>query len=356
MWRQNRLTERLAIETPIILGPFGGRMSSEELVAIVSEAGGLGIFGANGFSAEEIAGIASRIKGRTSKPFGFNLWVPTLDQPLYSAPGFERARARLAPYFQELGLALPEPPKQFAPIFEEQIEAVLEAEPALVTFVYGVPSPEILAKFRHRGIAIAGTATTADEACHLAEAGVDMVVATGLEAGGHRVSFLKSAKSSLTGLVALIPQVADRIKLPIIAAGGIADGRGVAASRMLGADAVQIGTAFLACEESSVSPEYRAKLFSEEARHTQLTRAFTGRLARAIPNRLSEDLANDTADIAPYPVQSWLTGQMRVAERARGGTDLISIWSGQAAPLMRHTKALDCFNALVEGTSALLGS
>jgi nitronate monooxygenase len=355
MWRQNRLTDLLNIDTPIILGPFGSRMSSEDLVAIISEAGGLGIFGANGFSAEEIGQIAGRLKGKTAKPFGFNLWVPTADQPLYTAPGFERARARLAPYFEELGLELPERPSQFAPIFEEQIEAVLEAEPALFTFVFGVPSPEILAKFRRRGIATAGTATTVDEAQILAEAGVDIVVATGFEAGGHRVSFLKPAEESLIGSIALIPQVVDRVKLPIIAAGGIGDGRGIAASMILGAEAVQIGTAFLACEESSVSAEYRTKLFSDEARQTQLTRAFTGRLARAIPNRLLAEMANAAGDIAPYPVQSWLTGQMRAAERARGGTDLLSVWSGQAAPLMRQRSALACFNDLVDGASALLG-
>jgi nitronate monooxygenase len=123
---------------------------------------------------------------------------------------------------------------------------------------------------------------------------------------------------------------------------------------MLGADAVQIGPAFLACQESSISAEYRTRLFSNDAEHTQLTRAFTGRLARAIPNRLLNDLANAADDIAPYPVQSWLTGQMRGAERARGGTDLLSIWCGQAVPLMRHRNALSCFTDLVEGTSALL--
>lgn len=354
MWRQNELTARLAIDTPIILGPFGSRMSSEDLVAIVSNAGGLGIFGANAFSPDEITAIAARIRAKTAKPFGLNLWVPTADQPLYEAPGFERARARLAPYFAELGLSLPERPAKFAPIFEEQIESVLAAEPALVSFVFGAPPPDCLEKFRRRSIVTLGTATSADEADCLKAAGVDMVVATGLEAGGHRVSFLRPAEQSLIGLVALLPQVADRIKLPIIAAGGIADGRGVAAAFMLGAKAVQIGTAFLACEESSVGPDYRARLFSPDAAHTELTRAFSGRLARAIPNRLMRDLAAVADDIAPYPVQSWLTSQLRAAERARGGTDLLSIWSGQAAPLLRHRHGLTLFQSLVESAAALL--
>ena len=182
MWRDTAITRTLGIYAPIILGPFGANLSSEHLVALVSESGGLGIFGANALSPAAILDVAKRIRERTSKPFGLNLWVPMPDQPLSEPVGYLRSLDRLQPYFDALGLERPMPPARFSEDYEEQVEAVLEARPAVFSFVYGAPTKDILAQCRHRGIVTAGTATTVAEAEFLHAAGVDTIVVTGFEA------------------------------------------------------------------------------------------------------------------------------------------------------------------------------
>ena len=177
-----------------------------------------------------------------------------------------------------------------------------------------------------------------------------MIVASGFEAGGHRISFLREPEECLTGTMALIPQVVDTVKVPVIAAGGIADGRGVAAALKLGAAAAQIGTAFLACEESNASPLHRAKLFSEDALRTSLTRAFTGRLARSIHNEFIDALKGKEQLLAPYPVQAWLTAQLKAAALAANRADRMSLWSGQGAGLLKHRRATDLLRSLVAET------
>ena len=181
-----------------------------------------------------------------------------------------------------------------------------------------------------------------------------MVVASGFEAGGHRVSFLREPEECLTGTMALIPQVVDAVKVPVIAAGGIADGRGIAAALKLGASAAQIGTAFLACEESNASPLHRAKLFSADAQRTSLTRAFTGRLARSVHNNFIDALAGSEKTLPPYPVQAWLTAQLKAAALAANRADVISLWSGQGAPQLRHRRAAELLHSLVEETDAAM--
>jgi len=352
MWNDTEAARRLGIKHPIILGPFGGA-SSEKLVALVSELGGLGSYGANPLSGLHIKELAARLRRATQKPFAINLWVPTPDQPYREAPNFEAARDRLAPYFAELNLPLPPRPEHFGEYYGEQVEAMLEARPAVFSFVYGVPAPEILTECRRLEIVTLGTATTAEEAELLEKAGVDMVVATGSEAGGHRVSFLDRPEKVLTGLFGLVPQVVDRVKIPVIAAGGIADGRGVAAALTLGASGVQVGTAFLACDESAISSEYRHALFSAKAWDTCLTRAFTGRLARAVRNRFVEEM-EEVGALAPYPVQSWLTSTIRSEARRQGRADLQNLWAGQATALLHHRSAAALFEALVSETASLM--
>jgi len=353
-WSDTDVTRRLGISYPIFQGPFGG-MSSEKLVLAVCEAGGLGCFGANLLSGVQIRELCDRLRRATSKPFAINLWIPMADQPLYDAPGFEQARARLKPYYDDLNLPVPERPERFAEIFEEQFEAVLEARPAVLSFVFGAPSPEALAECRKRGILTIGTATSPDEADYLEKAGVDMIVATGSEAGGHRASFLTEPEKVLSGLFALLPQVVDRVKVPVIAAGGIADGRGVAAALALGASAVQVGTAFLACDESAADETYRDILFSPRARETSLTRVFSGRLARTVRTRMLDELEREPVEIAPYPIQNWLTNKIRNQARQVGNEDLRNYWAGQAAPLLRHRSAATLFDALVSGAAEIFG-
>jgi nitronate monooxygenase len=228
---------------------------------------------------------------------------------------------------------------------------VLELEPPVFSFIFGVPPAAALDRCRRAGTATVGTATTPAEAKLLADAGVDCIVATGFEAGGHRVSFLREPEDCLTGTMTLVPQVVDAVKVPVIAAGGMVDGRGVAAALKLGASGAQIGTAFLACEESNAPPLHREKLFSADAGRTTLTRAFTGRLARSIHNDFIDAMRGKEGAFAPYPVHAWLNAQLRPAALAAGRADLISLWSGQGAPLLEHRRAAQLLRSLVSETA-----
>lgn len=353
MWQSTEVSRRLKLKAPIIQGPFGGGLSAVDLTATVSDAGGLGSFGVHHLSGTQLKEVAQAIRAKTSRPFALNLWIPYQgsDDPPVSDEEFQQAVDRLAPYFNELNIALPTRPARFSPRYSEQAEALLETKPAVFSFVFGIPSAEILERCRELNIITLGAATTPDEAIALERAGVDMIVATGFEAGGHRVSFLRNAEDSLTGTFALIPQVVDAVKVPVIAAGGIADGRGIAAALMLGAHGVQIGTAFLACKESAASTAHREQLFSANAKFTALTRAFSGRLARGIRNRFMDELERHAEQLPMYPVQNWLTGKMKPTAISQNRADLMSLWSGQAAPLLQHRDAAALFNSLVEETS-----
>ncbi|MFJ6027777.1 NAD(P)H-dependent flavin oxidoreductase [Pseudarthrobacter sp. NPDC092424] len=343
----NRLAGVLGIGLPVVLGPFGG-VSSVRLTAAVSDGGGLGSFGLYGYDGDAIRRTAAELRAATGRPFALNLWIPTGSETT-SLPraGFDRYAAALKPFFDELGLPLPQPPARFMADYAEQVEATLEARPAVVSFVFGVPSAEVVEAAHRQGTRIVGTATTVAEAVALEAGGVDAVVASGAESGGHRVSFLAPAEESLVGTFALVPQIADAIRIPVIAAGGVGDRRGVAAALALGADGVQVGTAFLATSESAAVPAYRDMLHSPAAAHTVLTRALSGRLARGIPNRVTRSIAGD--QIAPFPVQNWLTGRFRPEAAAQGNTDLMSLWAGQAAPLVRYRSAADVLAELVAG-------
>lgn len=356
MWKQTALTRQLGLSVPIIQGPFGGGLSSVELTALVSEAGGMGSFGAHHQTAEQIMQTVSAIRERTRQPFAINLWIPQADSERLQLDeaAFAQYIQPLQPFFDELGMAAPTLPEQFWPPYAEQVEAVLAARPPVFSFVFGIPSPDILQRCRERGIQTLGAATTVDEAVALEQAGVDMIVATGFEAGGHRVSFLRSAEASLTGTFALVPQVVDAVKVPVIAAGGIADGRGIAAALTLGAHGAQIGTAFLACQQSSASALHRQMLFSPQARYTGLTRAFSGRLARGIRNRLMDALQGYEASLPPYPLQYWVAGTLKAAALAQGRADLMALWCGQSAALLRETDAATLMASLVAQTEAIL--
>jgi len=352
-WNRTRIAELLEIDYPILQGPFGGGLSSSRLTSTVSNLGGLGGYGIHHLSAEKIIEIDEAIKSLTTKPYALNLWVSTRDENdgSYSKEEFEKWCKLFKPYFDELSIPLPQQPQStIGNNFEDQIEAVLKTKPPVLSFVFGIPSPEILKECRARGIKLIGTATTVDEALALEAAGMDAVVVTGFEAGGHRVSFIRPPEESLTGSFVLIPMAADKLKLPIIAAGGIADGRGIAAALTLGADAVQIGTAFLACEESNATEEHRAKLFSEEAKHTVLTKLFSGRLARGISSRLAKDLKMFENSIAPYPLQGNFLRTLRTAAMEQGKFDMITFWAGQIAPILKHRNASDLMASLLAET------
>jgi nitronate monooxygenase len=217
--------------------------------------------------------------------------------------------------------------------FEDQARVLLDAKVPAFSFIYGIPPKEVLDECHHRGIAIIGTATTVDEAIALEEAGVDVVVASGFEAGGHRGSFLRPSEESLIGTIALVPQVVDAVKLPVVAAGGIADARGIVAAFALGASGVQMGTVFLSCEESGASPNHRKALLTREAGTTALTRGFTGRLARGIKNQLLDELSQKETEILPHPLQRALVRHLSIPAEKVGRRELLPLWAGQSARL-----------------------
>ena len=345
----------LGLAHPIVQGPFGGGLSSVALVAAVGEAGGLGSFGVHHLGAADIAHTARAIRQATAAPFALNLWIPLPGQPEWPEvddAAWRRATALLAPAFDALKLDVPDKPSPRTawPRYEDQVEAVLEARPDVFSFVFGVPSAEVLARCRASRIVTIGAATTPDEARALEAAGVDMVVATGCEAGGHRVAFLGPPEANLLGTMALVPQVRDAVRMPVIAAGGIADRRGVAAAFALGADAVQVGTAFLACTASNAGAPHRDALFGPLAGHTALTRGFSGRLARGLCNPMLSLLLETRADaLLPYPLQNWLTGHLKRAALAQGRADWMSLWAGQNAPLLRHREVDALMHELIAG-------
>jgi len=346
---RGRLAEALGLEHDIVQGPFGGGLSSVSLAATVSNLGGLGSFGAVNLPASEIGPKVRELRSATAKPFNINLWVEDHDQGglAISDEAYDRALDLLASYFNELGVAFPEKPARFHHPFAEQIDALLAEPPPVFSFVYGIPPAAILAECKRLGVFTIGTATTLAEAEALDAAGVDAIVATGMEAGGHRVSFIGRAEDNLTGTFALTQLVAPRVRAAVIAAGGIYDAKGVGAAQLLGADAVQIGTAFLACEESNASLAHRDALLSPAARRTALTRAFTGRLARGIVNRWVEELTPRAHELPPFPIQSWIASHLKAAANARHRDDVISLWSGQIAPNLTHRRAAGLMASLV---------
>jgi nitronate monooxygenase len=354
MWYKTRAAEILGIEYPILQGPFGGNLSSVELVSTVSNAGGLGGYGAYTLDPQEIIEVDQRIRAATGKPYNINLWVSDTDAAdgTVSDEQFKQARQLFKPYFDELGIGLPEKPATFKSRFENQIEVILHRRPPVFSFIFGTPAAGILEQCRRLGIVTAGGATTLDEAIALESAGVDLIIASGFEAGGHRPSFLAPAESSMVGTFVLLQLIKEKVRTPVIAAGGIANGKGVAAALTLGADAVQIGTAFLACEESNATAIHRQMLFSGAAKYTSLSRAFTGRLGRGLSSRIARDLVHQEKDFLPLPLQTQFMSHLRKAAIEQEKWDLILFWGGQIAPLLKHTKAGELMKSILEETTA----
>ena len=354
MWYNTKATALLGIEYPIMQGPFGGNLSTVELTAAVSNAGGLGGYGAYTMSPQEIFEADKQLKAATNKPYNINLWVSDHDiSPSgLSDEEYNKSTALFKPYFDEVGIPLPEKPASFQSRFENQLEVILDVKPKVFSFMFGVPSADVLEQCRRSGIATVGAATTLDEALFLEAAGVDMIIASGFEAGGHRPSFLASAESSLTGTFVLLQLIREKVKTPIIAAGGIANGKGVAAALALGASAAQIGTAFLACDESNALPIHREMLFSDAAKYTTLSRAYTGRLGRGLTSRIAKEIAGKEANVLPFPLQTTLISPLRKAALDQQKWDMILFWGGQISPILKHTKAKELMYSLIEETNA----
>ena len=355
-WNKTRVSSALGVDYPIIQGPLGG-LSTQRLTATVSNFGGLGSFGAHGLSPSAIGEVIAEIRELTTKPFAMNLWVSTEDEGARASGGEEFARSlkHIAGHIERLGAPLPDY-KPYVPVrFEDQVRVLIDAKVPVFSFIFGVPPKEILDECRTQGILTIGTATTAAEAVVLDQAGVNVIVASGFEAGGHRGSFLLPAEDSLTGTFSLTPQVVDAVSVPVVAAGGIGDARGIVAAFALGAEGVQIGTAFLASEDSGASVHHRNALLSRKAQRTSLTKGFTGRLARGIHNQLVEELNRPGVEILPYPLQRMLVRNLAIPAEKAGRPELLQLWAGQSASLSRESDAETLLQTLVSETSAIAG-
>jgi nitronate monooxygenase len=357
VWTENRLTLRLGLQYPIIQGPLGG-LSSQRLTAAVSNYGGLGSFGAHGLKPQAIRKVIREIKSLTPKPFAMNLWVSMEDEGAFTSTeeAFHRSLVPLAEHIESVGGDKPSY-RPYEPIrFEDQVEVLLDEGISAFSFIYGIPSKSILDEFRRKGIVLIGTATTVDEAIALEQADVDVIASSGFEAGGHRGSFLQPSGDSLTGTMALVPQVVDAVRLPVVAAGGIGDARGIVAAFALGAEGVQMGTAFLACEESGASILHREALLGGQAKQTALTRGFTGRLARGIKNRLLDELNQKDVEILPYPLQRALVRHLSIPAEKAGQSELLLLWAGQSAGLSRCSEVHALLDKLVKEVSLIGGT
>ncbi len=352
MLPKTRATEALGIEHPIVQAPMAGGPSTPELVAAVSNAGGLGSLGAAYLPPQKIREQVRKIHDLTERPFNVNLFVPV---PFEVDPTrIERANVLLGPYREELGIEAPEELPSFAESFEDQLEAVLEERVPVFSFTFGSLGPKLVGRLKENGATVMGTATTVREGLRLEEDGVDMVVAQGSEAGAHRGTFLGDFADAMIGTMALVPQLADALSIPVVASGGIMDGRGLAAALILGAEAVQMGTAFLVCEESGAHPKYKRAVLEAAEDETAVTRVFSGRAARGLKNRFLVEVGEHEGELPPFPVQNALTRDVRAAAQRQDRPEFMSLWAGQAVRLARPTNVAELLGSVVEGAEAAL--
>jgi len=342
------LQSLLGIELPIIQAPMAGVQGSA-LALAVSNAGGLGSLPCAMLSLDAMRNELAKIKSHTTRPYNVNFFCHVPPTP--SAERETVWRAALARYYQEFGLDMADIPAGpgRTPFSSEFADALSEFKPTVVSFHFGLPSTELVARVRSWGSKIFCSATTVDEARWLEAHGVDAIIAQGLEAGGHRGIFLSQDLTTQVGTFALVPQIVRAVKLPVIAAGGIADAKGVAAAMALGAAGVQIGTAYLLCPEAVTSAVHRAALKSENARHTALTNVFTGRPSRIIVNRLVKELGPISAAAPAFPLASSAIAPLRAKAESQGSGDFSPLWSGQNASGCREIPAADLTRELAAG-------
>jgi nitronate monooxygenase len=348
MWPGNALTERLRLKWPIIQAPMGS-MSTPALAAAVSNAGGLGGLGMWGLSAEDAARRIACFRQQTSGSLNVN--YPLWPEPVATAETAEPMRQFLQARFYASGPAtVPEPQGMRSDVSPEHLSMLLETKPEVVSFHFGLPAREIVQAIKSAGIFVLSSATTVAEARLLEEWGVDAVIAQGTEAGGHRATFTGIDMGQQPGLFALLPQVVDAVRVPVIAAGGVADGRTAAAAFMLGASAVQLGTAFLRCEEANMRDAHRAALAEANDSCTIVTDMISGRPARCIRNRLADELVG--SGLKPLPIPAQLSLTMPLADS--GDRELTPLFSGQSAALARDTNATELVHRLAEETAQRL--
>lgn len=344
------LAERLGIDAPVIQAPMGGGPTTPELVAEVCEAGGLGSVAGGYLAPAVLEAEIAEVRRRTSRPFAVNVFAPHDVETSHAEVA--SAVERLAPYLDELGLEPPAWPSPSTPDFDGQLEVLLATRPAVVSFTFGLLPAAAVGALHDRGAVLVGTATSVAEAQALAAAGVDVVCAQGSEAGAHRGTFATPERQATIGLTALVPAIRDAVDAPIVAAGGLMDGAGIASVLALGAEAAQLGTAFLLCPEAGTHPTHRDAIRTAGPDTTVVTTALTGRAARTIANRIVEELG-DVA-VPPYPVMNALTAPLRRAALEQGRADLTSLWAGQGVARATETPARELVARLVQETEGAI--
>ncbi|MGJ7913723.1 NAD(P)H-dependent flavin oxidoreductase [Neobacillus sp. LXY-1] len=346
----NKITELLKVEYPIIQAPMAGGVTTSKFVVEVSNSGCLGMIGAGYMTPIQIREQIKEIKQSTSNPFGINLFVPNAFKVTENE--VKSANHILNPLRHQLNLQ----PKDSFEIpnfndvletFIEQIKVVSEEKVPICSFTFGIPSKEVIAELKRSNIILMGTATTVREAVENEKAGMDIVVVQGSEAGGHRGSFIDGDQESLVGLMSLIPQVVDNVRIPVVATGGIMDGRGLMASICLGAKGVQMGTAFLTCIESGAHKVYKEAILSANEDQTVLTRSFSGKWARGIKNEFILEMQNYETLLPDFPVQNTLTQDIRKTSSAQNNQDFMSLWSGQSPRLAKSITVESLIKSLI---------
>jgi nitronate monooxygenase len=334
-WPDRRIMDLVGIELPIILAPMAGPGTAALAVA-VSEAGGLGSFPCAQLTGAEIRTAIETIRRSTSRPINLNFFCHT--PPIFDPDRDLGWRALLRPYYLELGIdpEAPFAPPSRKPFDSDSCAIIEEFKPAIVSFHFGLPALDLLDRIKATKARVIGSATTVREARWLESHGCDAIIAMGFEVGGHRGNFLSDDTARQVGTFALVPQIADAVKVPVIAAGGIADARGIVAALALGASAVQIGTAYLFCPEAGVPPLYLEALTNAADDDTMITNVFTGRPARGIVNRLMLEVGPIASTVPSFPLASSAVGPLRARSEPTGSRDFMNLWSGQAARLARR--------------------
>jgi len=352
MWPSSRLTELLNIEHPIIQAPMAG-FTTPEMVAAVSNAGELGSHGCAMISVDRFRSEMHQTIAATNRPVNMNFFVH--EPPKNNPEKNQYAVDLIAPLFEEFGLgAVPDIVPNHFPFDDDMLEAVLETRPAVASFPFGMPEQSAVAALKDAGIIVLSSATAVCEAVDLEQRGCDAIIAQGWEAGGHRGTYLSTEEGARIGTMSLVPQIVDAVSVPVIAAGGIADGRGIAASFALGASGVQIGTAFLTCAESATSIAHKMALLTAHDDDTRITKAFSGRLARGLNNRYVELLAEHQENLPDFPLMNTVTGPLRKHSVAIDSPDFVALYSGQSVTLNRELSAELLLKTLIEEAQALI--
>lgn len=352
MWPVTRLQALFGIEHPVVQAPMAGA-STPAMAIAVANAGGLGSLGCAAMTGEQVRAAAAEVAAGTGGPVNFNFFVH--EEPDLARHDHAAMRAALAPFYAEFGLGEPPAPKAGAPAFDDaMLEILLACKPKVASFHFGLPKPHAIAALKRAGVTLVGNATNVAEAKALEAGGMDAIVAQGVEAGGHRGAFIGAAHENDMGTMALVPLVVDAVSIPVIAAGGIFDGRGVAAALMLGAAGAQVGSVFLRAPESMISPLHKQALAETPDNSTKLTRLFSGRAARSIRNRLVRELADHENDAAPFPTQRTVIAPLSKAAADRGSADFMQLWSGQAGLRAEALPSAQIYKRICDEALALL--